>query len=64
VYLGRGEVHPAIVTPLVLGTTVGAVAGTRLQSRIQSHQIRIALATITLFVSIQMGLRALGVGLG
>jgi uncharacterized membrane protein YfcA len=64
VYLGRGEVHPGIITPLVLGTVVGAVAGTRLQSRISSHDVRIALAAILVFVAIQMGLRAAGVGLG
>jgi uncharacterized membrane protein YfcA len=64
VYLGRGEVHPAIVTPLVLGTVVGATAGTRLQGIIPSRHVRQALAGILVFVAIQMGLRAAGVGLG
>jgi uncharacterized protein len=64
VYLGRGEVHPAVTTPLVLGTVAGAIAGTRLQRRIPSHHVRIALAAILVFVAIQMSLRAAEVGLG
>jgi uncharacterized membrane protein YfcA len=64
VYLGRGEVHPGVTTPLVLGTVVGAMAGTRLQGRIPSRHVRIALAAILVFVAIQMSLRAAGVGLG
>lgn len=64
VYLGRGEVHPGIITPLVLGTVGGALAGTRLQSRIPSHQIRFALAVILFLAAIQMGLRTLGLGIG
>jgi uncharacterized membrane protein YfcA len=64
VYLGRGEIHPGIITPLVLGTALGAVVGTRLQSHVPSHYIRIALAAILFLVAIQMSLRAVGVGLG
>lgn len=64
VYLGRGEMHPGITAPLVLGTFFGAVAGTRLQSRIPSGHVRNALAAILVFVAIQMSLRAAGVGLG
>jgi uncharacterized membrane protein YfcA len=64
VYLGRGEVHAGVATPLVLGTVVGAVVGTRIQGRIPSHHVRIALAAILVFVAIQMGLRAAGVGVG
>jgi uncharacterized membrane protein YfcA len=64
VYLGRGEVHAGVATPLVLGTVVGAVVGTRTQGRIPSHYVRIALAAILVFVAIQMGLRAAGVGVG
>ncbi|MPZ93105.1 MAG: TSUP family transporter [Actinobacteria bacterium] len=64
VYLGRGEVHPAIVTPLVLGTVVGAIAGTHLQARIPSRQVRVALTVILVFVAIQMAVRAAGVGVG
>jgi uncharacterized membrane protein YfcA len=64
VYLGRGEVHAGVTTPLVLGTVVGAVAGTRIQGRIPSHQVSIALAAILVFVAIQMALRAAGVGVG
>jgi uncharacterized membrane protein YfcA len=64
VYLGRGELHPALTTPLVLGTVAGAIAGSRLQNRIPSRHIRNALALILIFAAIQMSLRAAGVGLG
>lgn len=63
VYLGRGEVHPVVVTPLVLGTALGALIGARLQARIPARQVRRALAGILVFVALQMGARALGVGL-
>jgi uncharacterized membrane protein YfcA len=64
VYLGRGELHPGVTTPLVLGTVVGAVAGTRLQNLIPSRYVRTTLSAILVLVAIQMGLRAAGVGLG
>lgn len=64
VYLGQGEIRPVIVTPLILGTVAGAIAATRLQSHIPSHHVRIALVIILLIVAIQMGLRAIGVGVG
>jgi uncharacterized membrane protein YfcA len=64
VYLGRGEIHPGVTAPLVLGTVLGAMAGTRLQRRIPSRHVRIALAVFLVFAAIQMSLRAAGVGLG
>jgi uncharacterized membrane protein YfcA len=64
VYLGQGEVHPAVLTPLVLGTIIGASVGVRLQRRISSHDLRVALAAVLVFVGLGMGLRAMGMGLG
>jgi uncharacterized membrane protein YfcA len=64
VYLTRGEVHPAIVTPLVLGTMVGALAGSTFQSRLPSDRVRRILTIILVFVAVQMSLRALGVSFG
>jgi uncharacterized protein len=64
VYLGRGEVHPPIVTPLVLGTIVGALVGSTFSTRLPSDRVRRILTVILVFVAAQMGLRALGVSLG
>jgi uncharacterized membrane protein YfcA len=64
VYLGRGEVHPAASTPLILGTIVGGLSGARLQGRVGHRPVQITLAVILALVALQMSLRAFGVGLG
>ncbi|MFN2489270.1 MAG: sulfite exporter TauE/SafE family protein [Actinomycetota bacterium] len=64
VYLGRGEVHPAATTPLILGTIVGSLAGVRLHRRTGDRPVQLTLAAILLFVTLQMTWRALGVGVG
>lgn len=64
VYLGRGEVVLAATTPLVLGTVVGALLGTRFHGRVGERPIQIILATILAVIAIQMALRSVGVGLG
>lgn len=64
VYLGRGEVHPAVTTPLVLGTVVGSLLGIRLHGRIRDRPLQLTLAGILVFVAVQMSLRAFGVGIG
>jgi uncharacterized protein len=64
VYLARGEVHPAIVTPLVLGSMVGALIGSSLQTRVPSARIRTILMVILAFVAAQMALKALGADFG
>jgi uncharacterized protein len=64
IYLGNGEVHPAIVTPLVLGTMVGALVGSTFSSRLPSDRVRRILTIILVLVAAQMGLRAVGVSFG
>jgi uncharacterized protein len=64
VYLGRGEMHPAATTPLILGTVVGGISGSRLQGHIGSRPVQLTLAAILGLVAIQMALRAAGVGVG
>jgi uncharacterized protein len=63
VYLGRGEMHPAVTTPLIIGTVLGGIFGIRIQGRMGSRPIQMALAAILGLVAIQMALRAIGVGL-
>ena len=64
VYLARGEVHPAIVTPLVLGSMVGALIGSTLQPRVPSARVRTLLTVILVLVAAQMALKALGADFG
>jgi uncharacterized membrane protein YfcA len=64
VYLGRGEMHPAATTPLIIGTVFGGIFGIRLQGRIGSRAVQMTLAAILGLVAIQMALRAAGVGVG
>jgi uncharacterized membrane protein YfcA len=64
VYLGRGEVHPAASTPLILGTIIGGLLGTRLHERVGDRPVQVTLAVILALVALQMMLRAFGVGLG
>jgi uncharacterized protein len=64
VYLGRGEMHPAATTPLIIGTVFGSLSGVRLQGRIGSRGVQLTLAAILGLVAIQMALRAAGVGVG
>lgn len=46
VYLGRGEVHPAATTPLILGTIAGGLMRTRLHGRIGDRPVQVTLAAI------------------
>ena len=64
VYLGRGEVHPAATTPLILGTIVGGLVGTRLHVHIGDRRVQLILAAILVFATLQILLRTLGVGVG
>jgi uncharacterized membrane protein YfcA len=64
VYLGRGEVHPAATTPLILGTIIGSLVGVRLHGRIGDRPVQLMLAAILVFITVQMILRALGVSIG
>jgi uncharacterized membrane protein YfcA len=64
VYLGRGELHPAAATPLILGTVIGGISGARLHGRIGSRPVQVMLATILGLVAVQMTFRAMGVGVG
>jgi uncharacterized protein len=64
VYLGRGEVRPSATTPLILGTVVGGLLGTRVHGRIDDRSIHLTLAVILVFGAVQMTLRTFGVGLG
>ncbi len=63
VYLVQGLVDPTVAVPVVLGTTIGAYAGSKLTIRVKSSVLTITLAVVLFVLSIQMILSALGISL-
>lgn len=64
VYWARGYVQPGLCSPLVLGVAVGSLAGTMSSGRFSPRLLRLVLAIVLALVSVQMGLRAFGLGIG
>ena len=64
VYFARGYVHPYTAAPVALGIVVGATAGAATSSKVSPQTLRWILVAVLLFVSVQMGLKAVGVTFG
>ena len=60
IYLGRGDVDPAITAPVALGVLTGAIVGARLLGRVSNRAVRL----IFLPVLVAVGLETIGRGLG
>jgi hypothetical protein len=54
VYFARGDIDPFVAAPVATGVLIGATAGSRLLSRIQSSTIRLLFVVVLLFISVQM----------
>lgn len=63
IYFGRGEVHPLIAAPVVLGVLAGAWLGSRLLVRLHNTTLRALFIPVLLVISAQMILRGVGVQL-
>jgi uncharacterized membrane protein YfcA len=59
VYYGRGDLHPLIVAPTVLGVFLGAMMGVDLMMRLRVSWVRLALIVLLLVIGVQMFLRGL-----
>jgi uncharacterized membrane protein YfcA len=59
-YLFRGEIHPAVTGPVVLGVAMGAAAGARVSSRLSARWLAAVFLVILLYTALEMALRALG----
>lgn len=59
-YLLRGDVDPATAGPVVLGAMAGAAVGARVASVIRARWLTLLFVAVTAWVSVEMGLRALG----
>ena len=62
IYLGRGDVDPSLVAPVVLGVLVGAMLGARLLPRLANRHVRWIFLPVLVVIGIQTLLRGFGVG--
>ena len=60
VYLAAGLIEPGLVMPVMLGTTVGAFAGTRILMRISNRAVRMLFMGVLLVIGVQMLVRGIG----
>jgi uncharacterized protein len=61
VYLGRGDIHPVIATPVAVGVLLGAYGGTRLVGRLRNSTIRRLFLPVVLYLAVSMLVRGLGI---
>jgi uncharacterized membrane protein YfcA len=59
VFLARGDVPTTIATPVALGVTAGALAGSRLLPHANEHALRLVFVVIMVLIAAEMGWRAL-----
>ncbi len=64
VYFLRGEVHPLLVAPLMIGVVAGAAVGTRLLRRTPPTRVKVLFAILLIFVSISLIYRAVTIYIG
>jgi uncharacterized membrane protein YfcA len=60
-YLLRGDIDAAVAGPVALGSVVGAWLGARLLIRLSGEWSRMIFFAVLMLLSVQMGLKALGV---
>ena len=58
VFLARGDVPTTIATPVALGVTAGALAGSRVLPHLKVESLRIVFVIILLLIAAEMGWRA------
>jgi hypothetical protein len=61
-YLFRGDVDPRQAAPVVLGVAVGAAIGAGVAGRFRSSWLVLLFVVVVAYVTVQMVLRALGLG--
>ncbi|HYG58029.1 MAG TPA: sulfite exporter TauE/SafE family protein [Symbiobacteriaceae bacterium] len=57
IYFARGDIQPEIAAPVALGVLAGAVAGTRVMSRVKSSTLRLIFVPVVIWISAQMLLK-------
>ncbi len=64
IYFLRGDVHPLLTAPLIIGVVAGAAVGTRLLRRTPPARVKVLFAVLLVFVAANMVLRAIGIRIG
>lgn len=59
-YYVRGDILPLIAAPVALGVLLGAMLGTRVMMRLKNERIRQIFIVVLVGISVEMGMRALG----
>jgi hypothetical protein len=60
-YLFRGDIEPMVAAPLALGVMAGAGVGARVAPRVHARWLTILFVIVSVWVAVEMGLRAAGV---
>ena len=63
IYFTRGDIHPLIVAPVVIGVLVGAYLGTAVMARMRNTTVRRAFLPVVIYLALSMVLRGLGIHL-
>jgi uncharacterized protein len=63
IYFTRGDIHPLIVAPVVIGVLVGAYLGTGVMARMRNTTVRRAFLPVVIYLALSMVLRGLGIHL-
>lgn len=58
VFLARGAMPTAVVAPVALGVTAGALAGSRVLPHVNTQALRVLFVAIMVLIAIEMGWRA------
>ncbi len=64
IYFLRGDVHPLLTAPLMIGVVAGAAVGTRLLGRTPPTRVKVFFAILLVFVATNMVLRGIGIQIG
>lgn len=62
VYWGRGEVNADLAAPVVVGTFLGARAGTSLLAKLPARRLQVAFAALLVLLGVRMAWNVLGGG--
>jgi uncharacterized membrane protein YfcA len=63
IYFTRGDIHPLIVAPVVIGVLVGAYLGTAVMASLRNTTVRRAFLPVVIYLALSMVLRGLGIHL-
>jgi hypothetical protein len=63
IYFTRGDIHPLIVAPVVIGVLVGAYIGSAVMARMRNTTVRRVFLPVVIYLALSMVLRGLGIHL-